>query len=206
MHPSRASSADRNPFNQHVITASNDHPVSAAEDAHPARAATSPNQQNVLADLPARRSNAQRLNAIAHTIRPFRDQAIEIVRANAPIASPLTAPPISIDTIRQYLREKGHHGTNLVNATVEARLEAIRLSKDTLFTALQVIHTPNHPIWDTLQTTRQERKAVISRLAGIVLYASSCDAAMRASALQANNDPFQLIFSMLDLYRKEHPR
>ena len=207
MHPSRSSSPDRNPFSHNAFAVASDNPASAAEDANPTHAANPLYQQNALGELPTRRSsNAQRLNTIAHTIGPYLDQAIEIVRANPAEATTSTAPPISIDSIRQYLRDNGHHGSNLVNATIESRLMSIRLTKETLFAALQIIHTPNHPLWTSLQTTHPERKAVISRLSGIVLYASGCDPAMRASILQANNDPYLLICSMLDLYRREHPR
>ena len=101
MHPSRSPSPDRNIFSRNAFAVESDTPVNAAEDANLTHAAIPLYQQNALGELPARRSsNAQRLNAIAHTIGPYLDHAIEIVRAQPAEATTSTAPPLSIDTIR----------------------------------------------------------------------------------------------------------
>ena len=114
---------------------------------------------------------------------------------------PLAAAPVSIATIRQYLRDQGHPNGHIRDATVESRLFSTNLSAETLLTAIQIAHDANHALLVRLGVSLNDRIILIARLNGIVLTSQGFFTGMRKAVKRANNDPYQLIACILEYLR-----
>ena len=123
-------------------------------------------------------------------------------RATTPTAGAThSASHVTIDTLRQYISETGHHGERMENVTVQARLNDANISTETLLTALQTAHNPNHPLWENLAAKKRERAMVISKLTGIVINKSGFRSPIKNLLQNAQNDPNQLIANLLGYVR-----
>ena len=130
------------------------------------------------------------------------ERAAQSVTGATPTAvTPSSTSNVTIDMVRQYLRETGHHGEYMENVTVLARLYETNVSTETLLTALQTAHNPNHPLWATLGAKKREREKVISKLTGIVINKSGFRAPIKNLLPTAHNDPNQLIACLLEYVR-----
>ena len=111
------------------------------------------------------------------------------------------AAPVTIATIRQYLRDKGHRVGRIHDATVESRLFSTNLSAETLLTALHIAYDANHALFVRLGVSSNEREILIARLNGIVLTSQGFFTGIRQAVKNANNDPYQLIACILRYLR-----
>ena len=116
-------------------------------------------------------------------------------------------PPasVTVSTLRQYLLAIGRAtNSNMVDATIQNRLDAGHISAQTLLLALQTAHAADHPIWQSLQAKKRERQIVLTRLAGIVSHSAGFNPTTKACVQQSQNDAFQLIRLMLCYLRDHH--
>ena len=107
----------------------------------------------------------------------------------------------TVNTIQQYLREKGHVGALISDSAVQMRLNSANLSPQTLLAALQLLHTPENPVLVSLEMKNNERAKLIARLKGIVMTVQGFRPAIKVAGLNANNDPVKLVASMLAYVR-----
>lgn len=205
MHPSRPSSTDPNAAYRDAIAAFADNRIAEQEDHTDgeSRYDAAMNQPNSLAPLnPRRHTNQDRLNVIAHNLGSGVRVAMEMMAHSATPSTTTdvatsSAPPVTVDTIRQYLSEIGHHGKYLEDETIHRRLNGANLRTETLLAAIQTAHNPNHPLWEALGASEQAREAVFSKLAGIVTNKSGFRDSMKNLVLIANNNLEQLIANLL---------
>ena len=205
MYPSRPSSTDPNAAYRDAIAAFADNRMYGQEDHiddEPYNEAAQ-NQSNSLAGLnPRRTTNQDRLNAIAHNLGSGVRVAMEMITSNTIPAATTdvatsSAAPVTVDTIRQYLSDIGHHGKYIANDTIQRRLNEANLSTETLLTAIQTAHNPNHPLWATLGAGQFEREAAFYKLSGIVTNKSGFRDSMKTLVKMANNNPEQLVANVL---------
>ena len=205
MNPSRPSSTDPNAAYRDAIAAFADNRIYEQEEHindEPYNEAAQ-NQSNSLAGLnPRRTTNQDRLNAIAHNLGSGVRVAMEMMTprtipaATADVATS-SASPATVDTIRQYLSDIGHHGKYVANETIHRRLHEGNLSTETLLAAIQTTQNPNHPLWETLSASQSHREAVFSKLSGIVTNKSGFRDSIKTLVQMANNNPEQLIANLL---------
>ena len=105
--------------------------------------------------------------------------------------------PVSISTIRQYLYEKELPHDGLIDLTIQYRLNVANISADTLFDALQIAHTPAHPVLTALGVSDYHREALIYRLVGIFNHKAGFRGSIRTAAQNCNNNPADLIAAIL---------
>ena len=106
--------------------------------------------------------------------------------------------PVSISTIRQYLYEKKLPHNGLIDLTIQHRLNSASISADTLLAALQIAHTPAHPVLTALGASDYNREALIYRLVGIFNHKAGFRRAIRTAAQNCNNNPANLIAAILE--------
>lgn len=116
-------------------------------------------------------------------------------------ASSSSASHVTVGTIQQYLREKGHAGASISHSAVQMRLNSANLSPETLLTALQLLHTPGNQVLVSLGVNNNESMKLIARLKAFVMTVQGFRPAIQVAARSANNDPIQLIASMLAYVR-----
>lgn len=110
--------------------------------------------------------------------------------------------PVTISTLRNFLSSKGHPiGQHIYDATIQSRLIAANLSTETLLTALEITHTPNHPLLKTLGLNKTECLRLINKLKGIVNHSAGFSSKVIDAAQRSNNNPNQLIINFLPLVR-----
>ena len=209
MYPSRPSSTDPNAAYRDAIAAFADNRIAEQEDhtEGESRYDAAINQPNSLAPLnPRRRTNQDRLNVIAHNLGSGVRVAMEMMAHSATPSATTdvatsSAPPVTVDTIRQYLRENGYFDSNMVDVTIQNRLDAVHLSTETIFTALQILHDDHHPLIARLNMSNSECDSIFYRLAGIVMKKNGFQEPIRTATLNANNNPDQLIANLLQYLR-----
>ena len=209
MFPSRHSSPDPNaaytvatsPFVGNLRDAQDRGPDDVTQDA------PSLHQPAALAGLqPTRPTNRDRLNAIARNVRPHVGTAVELMahrNASASTTDDATssAAPVTVNTIRAYLRARG--GVEGVSeTTLQNRLYSADLSAETLFFALQVLADADHPLLSQLNMGNKDRDKVMYRLTGIAMNKSGFLEPIRNVAKNAQDNPEQLIANMLEYVRK----
>ena len=212
MYPSRPSSTDPNAAYRDAIAAFADNRIQEGDRDDESNYETAQNQPNSLAGLnPRRTTNQDRLNAIAHNLGSGVRVAMEMMTPSTiPPATADTATssasPVTIDTIRQYLRERGHINNewarqSLNDLNTQNRLNSANLSAKTLLIALQIAHNPNHPLLERLGVKDNEHEPLIARLAGIVMSKVGFRSSIKTLALNANDNPDQLITNLLQYVR-----
>ena len=141
-------------------------------------------QQNRFAQLSQRhRPNSSAVGAIGNGVAPS---------SNA--ASPYT--------IQRYLRQKGYERKEFLKyGTIQNRLDSANLSAQTLLNALKIVDKANHPLLTGLCVSVQEHEILIAKLIGIMTKAQGLPRAMKAAALNCNNDPDRLITAVLQSIR-----
>ena len=183
MHPSSPSSSDPNaPYRAAIASLVDcnffaDERVELAETAHPT------NQQDPFVGL-SQRGMPQRFPT---------NRTAE--------ATPSSAASVSIDTIRQYLREKGYRDCNLLDETIETRLEVANLSAATYFSAMQILHTPGHPLSVDLGLRHEEIGSLIYKLSGIFTRKNGFTQSLKRITLNCNNNPVLLLSKLLENVR-----
>ena len=178
-------------------------PLSPSDPNSPYRASTP-----VLIDFFAKevaeqeeRANANRPHSPFAELSP-RGMSTSNRSDSAVDAGTLSASPVTVSSIRNFLRSKGHSkGQRINDDTVQSRLDALNLSAETLFEALKIIHTPDHPLLITLRVSATERISVTTKLKGILNHSSGFQAERIYAAQQSNNNPNQLIRNFLQLVR-----
>ena len=109
---------------------------------------------------------------------------------------------VNVSTLRNFLQSKGHPvGLHIYEETIQSRLNAANLSAETLLTALEITHTPDHPLLRTLAVSKNDCQRVLNRLKGIVNHSSGFTPDIVGAAQRSNNDPNQLIRHFLQLVR-----
>ena len=117
-------------------------------------------------------------------------------------AGPSADSPVTVSSLRNFLRSKGHPvGQHIYEETIQSRLNAANLSAETLLTALEITHTPDHPLLRTLAVSKSECQKVINRLKRIVNHSSGFTPEIIGAAQGSNNNPDQLIRNCLQLVR-----
>ena len=115
----------------------------------------------------------------------------------------VSAPRLSVDAIPQYLSTLGYAPRRgfLADATIGHRLIEGGLSVETYLAALNIAHTPNHPVLARLGVSTSDREALMYRLAGIAVNRSGFRHEIRGVTQQCNNNPNQLIYVILQYVR-----
>ena len=118
-------------------------------------------------------------------------------------AGPSSASNVTVDTIKDYLRERGHvHGDlSLKDTTIEKRLNSTNISIETLLTAIKIACNPDHPLLATLSINPYERYELINRLDRIVSHKQGFRQEIKSAMQKSNNDPEQLIANILNHLR-----
>ena len=182
MYPSRPSSPDSN---------------------RPYRTSTPP-----LIDFFARAEAAQSEPAATRTQRePFTPFGA-LHRSPATIAPPTaeflsaSAPQVTVNTILQYVRD--HSAVEirfLMNETIRLRLRSGRLDPATFLTALEIVHSADHPTLVGLGVSAQEQEAIKHRLIGFLTHSSTFRPQIRDVYIASNNNPEQLISHLREYLR-----
>ena len=214
MHPLRPPSIDPNAAYRDAIAAFADNRVYGQEE-NPDDAShhdAAQNAPNLLAGRnPRRTTNQDRLNDIAHNL----GSGVRIVME---WMTPRTFPPtvtdaatssassVTISTILHYLRERGHTSPEwiyqgLSEANAQNRLDSANVSAQTFLTALQIAHTINHPLLESLRVSDEEQKGLIARLTGIVMTKAGFRSPIKTLVQNADNNPDQLIANVLQYVR-----
>ena len=211
MQPSRPSSTDPNAPYRHAIAALADNRIDGQE-LYPDESRDRPgqNQANRLAELNPRRTiNRDRLNTIARNIASHVDFATQLIANNSiPTATATTeatvssASSITINTVCQYLHDKGYVDRNMADAAIQNRLNSVNLSAETLLTAIETVDNANHPLWATLQANDFERAELIHRLARMATIPQAFRPGIRAVIQNSNNNSEQMIANFLDYLRR----
>ena len=178
MYPSRPSSSDPNaPYRATTPTLID---FFAKEREEHQERADANHQQNPLSALGPRRTT--------HGTAPS-------ATANV---GPSAAPNVTASTIGQYLSERGYAVNILLrNETIEARLSSARLSAEALLAALHIAHDAHHPLLARLGVSDKNRALLLYWLAGIANNKQGFLQPIRTAALNANNNPDQLINNIL---------
>ena len=118
-------------------------------------------------------------------------------------AVPPSASQVTIATIKDYLRDKGHlhSDASLKDTTIENRLNSTNISRETLLNAIKTACNPDHPLLATLSINPYERYELINRLDGIVSHKQGFRQEIRSAMQKSNNDPEQLIANILNHLR-----
>lgn len=211
MHPSRPSSPDPNAPYRAAIAALGGNFTNEQEIDQPQ---PEPHhfQQNAHEGLvPRRKLNHDRLNQIAHHLGSGVQVALELMAPeqvqHENVAEPSnTTPPANvpqashanIDTLRWYFDQMGiRHSTDLNDSTIKNRLDSVNLSVEALIAAMDIAHTPNHPTLIASQANENERLIIIASLAKCMKRKDGFDPPVRNAALNANNNPHELIYGIL---------
>ena len=117
-------------------------------------------------------------------------------------AGPAADLPVTVNTLRCFLHSKGYSaGTHIFDVTILNRLNTANLSAETLLTALEIAHTPDHPLLITLGVKEPERRRMINRLKGIVNHSAGFQTDIESAAQRSHNQADQLIQNFLELVR-----
>ena len=183
MRPS--SSSDPNAPYRAAIASLVDCNFFADEQAEQPNVANTTHQHSPFAELsPRRASSSREPSAIAD-------------------AGPSSAAHVTIDTIKDYLREKGNLDSDLSlkDTTIENRLNSTNISAKTLFDAIKIACNPDHPLLSTLSINPYQRYELINRLGRIVSYKQGFRQEIKSAMQKSNNDPEQLIANILNHLR-----
>ena len=182
MRPSRPSSTDSNALYRATTPTLID--FFAKEREEQQEIADANLQQNPLAPLSPRRTTDS------------------IVATATEDVGPSHIPYVNLGRLRQYIQQSGYPGsTYLKNTTVHSRLDSVNLSTGALFNALQIVQNAHHPSLANLGISEIERNTLIHKLVGIVNQAAGFRPAIKTAALNAHNDPQQLIANLLECVR-----
>ena len=209
MYPSRPSSTDPNAAYRDAITAFADNRIDGQEEHRDDAFHDAPgqNQPNRLAGLHSTRTNNRdRLNAIARNLGANVGIALELIensnRSTATTeAATTSASSVTVDTIRQYLRQKGFADSNMMDLTIQDRLNVANLSAETLFFALQTIHTAEHRLLAVLGMRSEERESIIFKLSGIITRKNGFPQSLKRITKNCNNNADHLITDLLQYVR-----
>ena len=131
-----------------------------------------------------------------------RGTSAESHPAGSVAAGPSAHFPVTVNSLRCYLQSKGYSaGSHIFDVTIQNRLNTANLSAETLLTALEIAHTPDHPLLVTLGVNKSERLRLINRLKGIVNHSAGFQTEIESAALRSHNQPNQLIQNFLELVR-----
>ena len=121
-------------------------------------------------------------------------------------AGPSSASQVNIDTVRQYLLEKGHSNTNyLKDRIVNNRINSANLDPGTLLSALQFVYDIRRPLPEGMTVSREDRAELIYRLAAVITNKSGFYEGTKVAAQNSNNDPEKLITNFLQYMRDLNP-
>ena len=172
---------------------------SSSSDSNAAHRATSP----VFIDFFAKEAaEQQERNATPHPQGPFAELRSRQRPDDIAAAGPSADLPVSIQSLRSFLRANGHPaGQHMHDETIQRRLNAVNLGADTLLAALQITHTPNHALLRTLGVTETECLMITNKLKAIVNNTSGFTQELMGAARHSDNNPNQLIRNFLQLVR-----
>ena len=158
-------------------------------------------------DAPERANPPSSIGAFAAMSHPEKTR---FHRSDVPLeastSSASSAPHVTVNTIQQYLREKGHTGASIRDSALQIRLNSANLSPQTFLAALQIVHTPGNPLLVNLAVKNNEHAKLIARLEGMTTTVQGFGPAIRVAALNANNDPIKLVASMLAYVRNSRKK
>ena len=165
-----------------------------------------------LASIEANLSSAEETEHSEEEISRYQQQFFAELSTRRPIqtdrpsastdAGTSTGAQVSLDTIVQYLRERGLRSeSKMTNATVNYRLRSCNLSTETLFTAIRIADTPDHPLFDNLPATDKQRQLLIAKLSGIINNSQGLRQGLLTSVGSANNNSEQLIKNVLEFLK-----
>ena len=183
MHPSSPSSSDPNAPYRAAIASLVDCNFFADKGAELAETAQPRNQQDPFVGL-------------SH--RGMRQSSRSDTTAEATSSS---AASVTVDTIRQYLRDKGYKDCNLIDVTIESRFEVANLSEQTYFSAMQILHTPDHPLFAELGLRNEEVASIIYKLSGMITRKNGFTQLLKRITQNCNNNSEQLIIKLLENVR-----
>ena len=183
MHPSSPSSFDPNAPYRAAIASLVDCNFFADEGSERVETAQPPNQQDPFVGLSHRgMTQSNRSDTTAE-------------------ATSSSAAPVTVDTIRQYLRDKGYKDSNLIDETIENRFDTANMSEQTYFSAIEILHTPDHPLLANLGLRKEEIATIIYKLTGIVTRKNGFTQSLKRITQDCDNNPAQLISKLLENVR-----
>ena len=132
---------------------------------------------------------------------PFEGLRTNIARTQAPPAQTSAQPANDIGLIFAAFSRAGINYKNPINeAIVRERLDRLNIRPETLFNAIQIANTTDHPMMVRLGANSDYSKAILSALAGIIRH-QGMNKPTQAVANTANDNPYLLVSGIFDNLR-----